>query len=367
MNGVLVCEGDSYSKNIGDFIQSVAQEQYWDHVDCYVERESLDTVSDEGIINVIMNGWFMWQPNHFPPSKCINPFFISFHLVPSIADSFFTQQTIKYLKEHEPIGARDYGTQELMEEHGIKSYYSSCLTLTLGEKYKTKNRGEDVYFVDPYYAVSGTREFIFNIPLYIKNIIWLIKYHKKVRQITTHFETEYRTLWGKLSGRMEKRFAAAAWYAQYHNMFDDDILLTSQVITHTVMRDKYPTVIDMMEYARILIKKYAAAKLVITSRIHCALPCLALDTPVIYVQSKSLEKISQRSPGRMKGILNFFNIINWDSYSLNVESESLKAVQRGGKINGKTKIKNGQAHLSYAQNLKERTEAFVSSCANKKS
>ncbi|WP_264821067.1 polysaccharide pyruvyl transferase family protein [Acinetobacter schindleri] len=32
-----------------------------------------------------------------------------------------------------------------------------------------------------------------------------------------------------------------------------------------------------------MLEKYSTAKLVITSRIHCALPCLAMGTPVIYI------------------------------------------------------------------------------------
>lgn len=36
-----------------------------------------------------------------------------------------------------------------------------------------------------------------------------------------------------------------------------------------------------------LLKQYATAKLVVTSRLHCALPCLALETPVIFVVEDS--------------------------------------------------------------------------------
>ena len=40
---------------------------------------------------------------------------------------------------------------------------------------------------------------------------------------------------------------------------------------------------ERFKIAKNLIYKYAKAKLVITSRIHCALPCLALNTPFIFV------------------------------------------------------------------------------------
>ena len=40
MNGLLVVPPIcGNKKNIGDYIQSVAQEQYWNYIDCYVERE----------------------------------------------------------------------------------------------------------------------------------------------------------------------------------------------------------------------------------------------------------------------------------------------------------------------------------------
>ena len=64
MNGLLKCSGTSDTKNIGDYIQTVAQEQFWDEVDCYVEREELNTIKSDEKINVIMNGWYMWQPQN---------------------------------------------------------------------------------------------------------------------------------------------------------------------------------------------------------------------------------------------------------------------------------------------------------------
>lgn len=87
-----------------------------------------------------MNGWFMWNPAKFPPAPSINPLFVSFHIVPSFSERFFTKETIAYLKKFEPIGARDYGTRDLLESYGIKSYYSSCLTLTLGMHYKNEKK-----------------------------------------------------------------------------------------------------------------------------------------------------------------------------------------------------------------------------------
>ena len=81
MNGLLKRSGtQSKTKNIGDYIQTVAQEQFWDKVDRYVEIEELDSVDSDEKINVIMNGWYMWKPQNFPPADCINPLFVSIHI-----------------------------------------------------------------------------------------------------------------------------------------------------------------------------------------------------------------------------------------------------------------------------------------------
>ena len=47
-NGIVVCKPSSNKKNIGDYIQSVAAESFFDHVDFYVERESLSSFDGGG-------------------------------------------------------------------------------------------------------------------------------------------------------------------------------------------------------------------------------------------------------------------------------------------------------------------------------
>lgn len=79
MNGLLVVPPIcGNKKNIGDYIQSVAQEQFGNYIDCYVEREKIASFHSEEKTNLIMNGWFMWNAEQFPPSDCINPFLSHF-------------------------------------------------------------------------------------------------------------------------------------------------------------------------------------------------------------------------------------------------------------------------------------------------
>ena len=59
------------------------------------------------------------------------------------------------------------------------------------------------------------------------------------------------------------------------------------------------------------------------SRIHCALPCLGIETPVLFVTSDNLEKGRTRGTGRLSGIEDFFHIIRYTSNELVVESSEL--------------------------------------------
>ena len=63
------------------------------------------------------------------------------------------------------------------------------------------------------------------------------------------------------------------------------------------------------------LKKYASAKLVITQRIHCALPCVAMGTPVIFINSPGLlgGSAAKTSP-RIAGLTQLFHTL--DLYTL---------------------------------------------------
>ena len=127
--GVIGCLN---TNNIGDYIQTLAVIKLIGKDYKILDRESLNSYNDEPR-KVIINGWFMEKPLNFPPSRNIKPLFISFHINPDIASDFLTINTVSYLKEHQPIGCRDTFTQELLEKHNIKTFFSSCVTLTLNK------------------------------------------------------------------------------------------------------------------------------------------------------------------------------------------------------------------------------------------
>lgn len=88
-------------------------------------------------------------------------------------------------------------------------------------------------------------------------------------------------------------------------MFPEEILLNLGYVSHLYEAGKNDDY--YFSEADSLLKKYADAKLVVTSRIHCALPCIGMETPVIYVQNKNEDEISKY---RMKILIDLLNVIN---------------------------------------------------------
>lgn len=312
MNGLLVCSGTADVKNIGDYIQSVAQEQFYDKIDIFVEREHLNEYSSTAKTKLIMNGWFMHHPDCFPPSESIVPLFVSFHIVPRIESRFFTSETIAYLKQYEPIGARDTGTMNMLQKYDIKSYFSGCLTLALGLKYKSgikREERKEIVFVDPAYDFPGWGRKA-NVICCASAMKSLACHFGTIRKLYKVFVAEGGNRLPRYLFPIYKILAAASFYEVYSKMFSDELLLHSDYITHTVKQKEYRTNESKMDYARRLISRYSNAKMVITSRIHCALPCLGVETPVIFVNSRDLNKGKKRSGGRFGGIINLFYVLN---------------------------------------------------------
>lgn len=356
MNGLLKCSGTSFTKNIGDYIQTVAQEQFWDKVDCYVEREALNLIQSKERINVIMNGWYMWNPQNFPPSECINPLFVSIHINPKCADEFFSKASIDYLKRYEPIGARDKGTQELLESHGIKSYFSSCLTLTLGMKFKTTEKNGKIIFVDPYLFRKETPSMIAQS---LMKACWhLIKNPVKAHRLAKKINYDITRI-SRYSRWLDRHLCMASFYAVYSKVFDDELLFNADYITHEVNNIGVSDD-EKMEKARQLISLYAGAQLVITSRIHAALPCLGVETPVIFIPSSGLDS-TRGNEGRFKGIREFFNVVSWNQGKLFVESDEIKKnLSNNMKIFSSIQLHNPDCFVKYRDLLVMRAEEFCS-------
>jgi hypothetical protein len=304
--------------NVGDYIQSLAAKQYLPKVDVFVEREKLKSYKGDDI-KMIMNGWYIHNPNEFPPSAKINPLFVSFHLNANVKDKVLTEETIAYLKEQGPIGCRDTYTLNALQEKNIDSYFSGCLTTTLDIKYKTDKKSDKVYLADPLFLLPHWGKMMYGPSQFIKAIIKgdIFKFGKRKRilkqLLTSEFLEKAEYLKHKLSG-----------FHSEERRFDE---------------------------AEALLNKFAAAKLVITSRIHCALPCLALGTPVIFI-NYGFNNNSDLS--RFSGISELFNTINIS------DSGEIKAnFDLNGQIGVDSKFTNPTRHMEMAAKLKEKASAFI--------
>ncbi len=227
-----------------------------------------------------MNGWFMEKPENWPPSDKIEPLFLSFHLNPTAEKKMLSQEGINYLKTHQPIGCRDYYTQKCLSSHGIKTYYSACLSLCLNrENFVSKfTKREGIYVISPLERLNPKSEAVEK--RFLKKTIQQIKRPNKRRKFQVAME------------RLEK----------FLQKQSENIYHSSQLI-QTRNQNKPMHV----EKAKIQLKNIAKAKLVITSRIHSALPAVAFGTPVLFL-SDGLDHPNQKS--RLDGMEQFFPVIN---------------------------------------------------------
>ncbi|WP_168414801.1 polysaccharide pyruvyl transferase family protein [Acinetobacter indicus] len=313
-------EGDRWF-NIGDYIQSLAAKQFLPQVDSYVNRECLGQYNGE-ISKIILNGWFTHHPETWVPSPQLEPLFVSLHINSSAADRMLSDAGIAYLKKYEPIGCRDHYTVRLLESKGIKAYFTGCLTLTLdsyAKKDSIENDGK-IYIVDPLYGFPNKDRIFTNTKSLVKGII---------------------------TGDILKINSANNFMSK---IFAKNLLEKAEYIKQELPSNKY-TEAEKFKLAEDLLKKYSTAKLIITSRIHCALPCLALGVPVIYMNG--FEK--EFDACRMEGLSELFHTINVNRKTKEISSN----FEISGLIDENIKLVNKSDYLSLANDLKNKVENFI--------
>jgi hypothetical protein len=231
--------------NIGDDFQSVAAKRFLPADAVPVDREFIAAFTHPSKVKVLVNGWFMHQRGSYwdlpvappeqswPPSPAIDPLFVSIHLTQTFHSTVFSAANIEYLGAHAPIGARDLYTLEALQAHGIPSYFSGCLTLTL--PYRPTRRSDRVCLVD---LDGPTIDYI----------------RRRVRSpiaVMSH---------GK---------SMLPFLAPHHRL----------------------------QYADYLLGVYRRARCVVTTRLHAALPCLAFETPVLLLASETPGWLNPRFRG----------------------------------------------------------------------
>lgn len=214
------------SLNLGDNIQSLAASQFFPAC-VTVDRDS-GSVGQTSQVKLIFNCWSDGHFTSFPPPANIDPLLVSLHINdqdhscdPSFTylqprDTFVPIAShVEYLKAHEPVGCRDLHTMRMLQQRGIKAYFSGCLTLTLRNRFTSRNN--HILCVD--------------VPEHV-----------------------------------------------IHNLFGNG----SSVRRLKQALDCPLPHVEKMRLAQERLDELAQAQLVVTSRLHVALPCLAFGTKVIF-------------------------------------------------------------------------------------
>ncbi|PDP81665.1 polysaccharide pyruvyl transferase family protein [Prevotella intermedia] len=326
--------------NIGDYIQGVASAQFLPHLDGFIDRELVSKYEGE-LSKVIMNGWYMHYPENWPPSKQILPLFVALHINSNFKEQLLSKESVKYLKRYEPIGCRDYYTVNMLKDKGIDAYFSGCMTLTLGYQYHSNTKNNKVFFVDPYFKEpSSFRDFL-------SNIVYLLKHWKAISSIAYRFEYYWHR-------GLFHRLVITSFYRQYIQLFSKEVLLNAEYVCQESRRYRknFKTEEERFSEAQRLVKEYSQARYVVTSRIHCALPCLGVETPVLYIENVQQ---SETSSCRLDGIRDLFNIIENDNGFLHPLFPITLPISLD------TKFTNKESWRKLASNLKDRCLKFVQS------
>ena len=291
--------------NIGDYVQALASAQFLPHVDGFIDRDEELKDYDDEPCKVIMNGWYMHLPQNWPPSSLIDPLFVAFHLNSGVQKELLSPESISYLKKHQPIGCRDLNTMELLKSNGVEAYFSGCMTLTLGEKYHSAEKDGKTYIVDPIYNGHLGMKHIF------KAICIMLRHPFDILKLFTTKQLHLH------NGRnfIKEAIKTALFYKEYSRVFGRELVMNSTYVNQESMYYKvhFNTDADRLAEAERLVEMYAKARLVITSRIHCALPCLGLGTPVIYLEKGN---DIEESKCRLGGLSDLFNIVKIENGTL---------------------------------------------------
>ena len=270
------------SRNIGDYIQTKAVIDMIHPINHKVlDREGLNKFKGSKL-KTIINGWFMENPKNWPPNNNISPLFISFHINPSAERDLLKPESLNYLKQHEPIGCRDTYTQNLLQKNGIKSYHSSCITTTFNrDKYITnKTQPEGVIVIGAFDRLNPSIDFssIYRLLLsLIKYPIYKLKYLLKKQSFENHLRNQNLVV--KRYQQITKRKISS------HN--------------------------QGLKLANDMLKEIAKSEIIITSRIHAALPALAMGLKVIFIN----EGLSHKNhKTRTADVNKFFTTVSLEEF-----------------------------------------------------
>lgn len=135
--------------NLGDDMQSFAVLAHLDRVHTFVDRDRLPDFNSKFDTTCVFNCWFLIGQDGRKPADVIKPIWHGF----AGWKESLPGEWMGYIRSHSqfsgPIGCRDLYTTEQLGEAGINAYWSGCLTLFLGRMLSQPvAQRKGVYFVD---------------------------------------------------------------------------------------------------------------------------------------------------------------------------------------------------------------------------
>lgn len=211
-------------------MQSVAALQFLPKVDRHIDREMLndETLPSDANIKIILNGWFCHRPDRWPPADCIAPLLVSLHVT----------------NNPEP-GSGVRAREEFARMPTVLSYLRA--NGPIGARDLSTLEWLELHDVPAYYSGCLTLT-LDRPPVGRGDFIVANDVHPHVLQ------------------ELQRR--------------------TSRQILRTTHKDvRLSDAATRLAQANALLETYASATCVVTSRLHCALPCLAVGTPVLLVDT----------------------------------------------------------------------------------
>lgn len=215
--------------NLGDYIQSVAARKFLPRVDRYVDREALDEApAQKEPIKLIMNGWFCHKPERWPPTPSIAPLLISVHIT----------------NNPEP-GSGVRAREEFSRMPEVLSYFRQ-------------------------HGPVGARDYF--------TLEWL-----KAHDIEAYYS-------GCLTLTLDRPPVPREPFVLLNDLPDEVALRAESMTVHPIRKvtnvdDRTIGAEARLNRAAAMIELYARASCVVTTRLHCALPCLAIGTPVLLIDA----------------------------------------------------------------------------------
>jgi hypothetical protein len=221
------------TRNLGDEMQSFAALAHLDRVQAFVDRDRLPAFTAPADTACVFNSWFMQGDDFRPPADRIRPVW---HGFAAGRPQLTSGAWLEYLRLQPPIGCRDLFTTRLLGDAGLPAYWSGCLTLFLGAALQLP-------------AVERSGVVFVDVPRAAESVI--------PREIVARAE--------RLS-----TFPA-------------------------------PSIIDkpLERWATLgrLVRILARAELVVTRRLHVALPAASLGTPVVVFPDGAISQARRRFSG----------------------------------------------------------------------